>query len=377
MPTAYQTYANLQDRVEQFLQDPGALTYTTTMTDLWIEEALKGFSDIIPHIITVIFKVESRHGIDVTGTASSLTDSVKSQFLSTDPTNEKVIHNITDNTWAVVEGFTNTSVLTLSADIMDANEQYEIYDKRCWNERQIYIGDMAPFIGIIDVRYPLSIRGLRGGRGLHEVKRDFMFLDDKIEIDVSWVHDSDPTLSPPRDADVYVRFAAPHQLTQLADLAGAVHTEGALAATSLQVKDFTDTEIVEIGDEFHIADQRTLYKVTTGVTLATQSGAGSQISFYPPLEAVASVSDVITFRKSTLRPQHENILFKWICGLALQSESFNRINAISPGGTGVYERFESKGLRLVAEAKDEAMREYDVDLWAETSYSRGRQLSEL
>ena len=115
--------------------------------------------------------------------------------------------------------------------------------------------------------------------------------------------------------------------------------------------------------------------MTTGVTLATQASSGSQISFYPPLESVAAVGDVITFRKSTLRPQHENILFRWICGIALQSESFNRINAISPGGMGVYERFRDRGELMVARAKNEAMKEYDVELWANTTYSRGIQSS--
>ena len=127
------TYAQIEDVVQQMLQDTTLSTYDTTETGYWIEESLKEFSHYDPHLVPVLFQIESRTGSDTAGTASSLTDATKTQFLATDATNEKVIYNTIDKTWAVVLTRTSSSVMTLSADIMDLGEGYAIFNKRCWN----------------------------------------------------------------------------------------------------------------------------------------------------------------------------------------------------------------------------------------------------
>jgi len=349
------TYANVQDRVEQWLQDTGSATYDTTELGMWIEEGLKEFSSIKPHVFEVTFKIESRYGTETAGTANTLTDGNKGQFVSTDPTNEKVVHNITDNTWAVVEGYSDANTLTISKDIMDSGEQYEIYNKRCRNKKQIYIGDMPPYLEVLSVEYPLGTR------------REFKVLGDKIEIDVVAVNDSNSTLSPPLDVDVLVRFAVPHVLSQLTDWAGELTADESENDTTIAIDGMGTTETIEVGEEFHLENHRTRYKVTAQVTMAT--GAGN-VSFYPPLEAAASDNDDITFVKSTLKPQYENILIEMICGIALQSESMNQINAVPVGGTNLYERLTEKGERMLGRARAKLMTEVDVDETATYIYSK-------
>lgn len=319
------SYSDLIARVSQFLQDTGLATYDATELGYWTEDELKTLSLYVPHFVDVIFKVESRTGTETAGTASTLTDTDKAQFLSTDDDKEKVIHNTTDDTWAVVTGYTSTSVLSISSDIMDSDENYEIYNKRCKNKRQIYLGDMPPYLWVDSVEYPLG------------TERNFLIYGDILEIDVedATILDSDSTLDSLNQVEVLVKFAVPQILCQLADLAGAVHTAGAVDATTMQVKSFTDTQIVEVGDEFNIADHRTTYIVSTQLTLATQASTGSSLAFYPGLEAVTAASDVITFIKSTLKPEYEVILADLIVSRAKISDAErHRIQALADLTTG-------------------------------------------
>jgi len=305
------SYANLTTRILQFLQDTGPTTYDATETGFAIENELKRLSRFAPLLIDIIYQVESRTGKDTAGTASKLTDTTNSQFLAADATKEKVIHNTTDDTWAVVTGYTSTSVLSLSADIMASGEGYEIYNKRCRNEKQIYIGDMPPYLWIESVEYPVGTE-----RNLLQISRDIIELD----VDDSTIQDSDTTLSPLKKVDVLVKFALPQVLCQLTDLAGAVHTGGAVGATTMQVKSFTDAEVVEVGELFNIADHRTTYIVTTELTLASQASTGSSLAFYPGLESATSADDVITFVKSSLQPDHEDLLERMVVSRAVQSD---------------------------------------------------------
>jgi len=320
------SYATLTARILQFLQDTGVATYDATETGYAIENELKRLSRYSPVLVDVIYQVESREGTETAGTASTLTDTSKSQFLSTDPTKEKVVHNITDHTWAVVEGWTSTSVLTISKDIMADGEDYEIYNKRCKNKRQIYIGDMSPYLWVESVEYPIG------------TERNFKVIsEDVIELDVvdSAIKDSDSTLSILNNVDVLVKFAIPQVLNQLADLVGAVHTAGAVDATTMQIKGFTDTQVVEVGEMFNIADHRTTYIVTVELTLATQASTGSLLTFYPGLEATTTADEVITFVKSTLQPNHEDLLEELVVATLKESDAErHRIQAIADLTTG-------------------------------------------
>ena len=297
------SYANLLTRILQWLQDTGAAIFASAETEYGIENELKHLSRYSPQIIDVIYKIESRTGTDVTGTGSSLTDLVKLQFVAGDATEEKVVHNTTDHTWAVVLANSSTSVNTLSADIMDANEKYEIYNKRCRNKKQIYIGDMPSYLSIKSVEYPIGT-----------LRNYTLISDDIIELEVydSVVKDSDSTLTNLNRVEVLVKFAVSHVVCQLTDLAGAVHTAGVVDAKTMQVKSFTDAEVIEVGEVFTIANHRTTYIVTTAVTLATQASTGSALSFYPGLEAATVGDDVITFKKSSLRPTEEDYLIRLV-----------------------------------------------------------------
>ena len=338
------SYATFVTRLLGYLQDTGAATYDSTQTGYAIENELKRLSRYGPTILDVIYRVESREGSDTAGTTDKLTDTGKSQFLSTDPTNEKVVHNITDDTWAVITGYTSTSVVTISNDIMASGESYEIYNKQCRNKRQIYIGDMAPYLWIESVEYPIGVE-----RTFFHVSKDII----ELEVEDFVVKDSDSTISTLNKVDVLVKFAVPQVLCQLADLAGAVHTEGAAAATTMQVKNFTDAQIVEVGEMFNIAGHRTTYIVTTQLTLADQASTGSSLAFHPPLEAVASVGDVITFVQSTLQPNHEDILELLVASTLKISDAEQLriqamadlvtgralLNTVNVGGPGVPEEY--------------------------------------
>lgn len=339
------SYADITTLILQMLQDTGAATYDSTETGYWIEEELKSVL-YPPHIIDVIFKIESRSGTDGTavGVTSTLTDASKSQFLTTDPTNEKVIHNIKDNTWAVVLTRTSESVLTLSADIMRSGEQYEIYNKRCRNKKQIYIGDVADYLhidSIYSVEYPIG------------QNRNWTLYDNVLEILVDRVQDSDPTKSPLLNVDVLVRFVKPHRLCELTDLAGACTAVEPEGETTLAVKSLLGGETIEIGDELHIENHRTLYTVTTGKLLAG-SGAGNgtgDIIVFPGMEAATAINDVITFVKSTLKPHHEEIFCHRVAARAVLSDNIRHINAIPKGGQAVWSNMQVWAERKLAETE--------------------------
>ncbi len=326
-----QTYAETQTKILQMLQDVAGATYDkTTEIAYWIEEELKEFSQYDPHIVPVVFQIESRFGSDTAGTASSLTDTTKSQFLTTDPAGEKVIHNTNDDTRAVVLTRTSTSVMTLSADIMDSGESYEIYNRRCWNNRQIYIGNPTDirhdsYLWIDSVEYPIG------------TKRSWRVYNDVLEIMVNNVGDSNSTLDPLNAVDVLVRFAKPHRLCQMTDLQGAVQAAGSAGSVAIVAYNFTLTEAAEVGDEFHIENHRTLYTCTEGITWSDAVN-GNVLYFFPALEADAPKDDVIFFTKSTLQPQHEALFCRMVAARAILSDVTARINTINKGGATVYQK---------------------------------------
>lgn len=330
------TYAQITTLVLQMLQDTTPDIYVAAETGYWIEESLKEVSYYDPHLVPVVFQIESRTGTDTAGTEDELTDTTESQFVDSDATSEKVVHNTTDHTWAVIEGQDSTFVLTLSADIMASGEDYHIYNKRCWNARQIYIGDMAPYLWIDSVEYPIG------------QKRNWKVYDDVLEIDVAYVADSDSTQTDLPNVDVLVRFAMPHRLFQIATLIGELTANESKGDTRIAIDGLTQAAgtVVEIGDEFHLENHRTLYTVTADTTLA--SGCGN-INFFPALEAAATNDDDITFTKSTLKPQHEELFCHLVAARCVLSDNINYINAINKGGPEVYARFRDWGERKLGE----------------------------
>ena len=337
-----QSYATIQTRILQLLQDTSSATYDTTELGMWIEDELKRTSRYQSLLIDVIFKIESRFGTDSAGTASKLTDTSKAQFLAADATDEKVIHNTTDDTWAVVTAQDSTSILSLSRNIMASGENYEIYNKRCRNKRQIYIGDMPSEFRqkVVRVEYPIG------------TERNFRLLDDVIELDVldSTMRDSDSTLSPLNPVDVLVTFAVPHILSQLTDWSGEVDLVAGYAAgdTTIHIDGMQTSGTIEIGELFTLENHRSVYIITTAGTLASSEG---DISFYPGLETTSADNDDISFRKSTLTPELEEILCQRVAARAILSNTVTKVASINPGGSGAYERERQWAMDMLAETE--------------------------
>ncbi len=327
------TYAEMQDLIEQMLQDTGNAVYDTTELGFWIEEGLKEIATYTPHVVPVVFKIESRFGTETSGTANKLTDTTKSQFLSGDA--EKVVHNITQSTRGVVESQDSTSVLSLNADIMNLGDNYRIYNKRCWNNRQVYIGDITDYLTVDSVEYPIG------------QKRNWRVYNDVLEIDIHLIADSDSTLTRSRNIDVLVRFNKPHRLNQLTDWSGEANANGTKGDTTLAIDGMGDTEIIERGDEFYLQFHRTIYTITKDVTT---SGNAATITFFPGLEAAITDNDDIEFVKSTLKPQDEEAFAQLVAGRAVLSDTMNYINKVNTGGAGTWADFQAKGERFLSEA---------------------------
>ena len=329
-------YAAMSTLIATKVQSSGTADFSVAEVDYQIEESLKEITSLQPHILPVTFKLESRSGTDVTGTASKLTDSVKAQFLAADAADEKVVHNTTDNTWAVVLTQDSTSILALSANIMAANEKYEIYNKQCWNKKQIYIGDMPEFTDIHSVEYPIGTR------------RNWKLYDKVLEVEVDSVPDSDSTLDTLADVTVLVRFIKPHLLSQLTDWAGTFAATAAAAATSISATALQSAGTIEAGEELTIENHRTTYVVVSSATIASNTAA---VSIYPPLEsAVASTAWVLTFRKSTLLPEQEDIMASLAAGRLLEMKAPKFLNLPNIGGGNVTGKFQNSGERMVNEA---------------------------
>ncbi len=306
------SYANVLAEVLQYLQDSGAAIFVTADTQYGIENELKHLSRYSPQAIDVIYKIESRTGTATSGT--SLTDTTKNQFVGGDATYEKVVHNTTDHTWAVVLANSSTSVNTLSADIMDSGDKYAIYNKRCRNKKQIYIGDMPPYLSIKLVEYPIGIP-----RNYTRVSNDVI----ELEVYDSTIRDSDSTLTNLSQTEVLIKFAVPHTLCQMTDLVGAVHTArdlSTLPVSAVIAYGFKLTETCEVGDTFYIANHRSLYTCTEAITWSDATN-GNVLYFYPELEAPVLQNDVITFNKSSLTPEEENYLIRLVSARACISKS--------------------------------------------------------
>jgi len=147
-----------------------------------------------------------------------------------------------------------------------------------------------------------------------------------LEIHVDQVEDSDSTLTTLSNVDVLVRFAKPHRLCQLTDLVGACSAIEPVGETSIALKDLATTEVIEIGDELHIADMR----------------------LYPGMEAATADGDVVTFTQSTLKPNHEELFCHLVVARAVLSDNINYINAINKGGPNTWANYQSWGERKLA-----------------------------
>ena len=334
-------YAAFTTLIVTKLQSAGTMDFSVAEVDYAVEEGLKEYSTFKPHIVPILFQIESRYGTTSTA-ASTLTDTTKLQFLATDDDNEKVVHDTTNNGWAVVKtASTSTSVLVLNASILTANDSYEIYNKRCWNNKQVYIGDVLPLINDIEsVEYPIG------------TKRNWSLPSEGVlEIGADYVPDSNAntavvTNSP--DVNVIVRFYRAHQLSSMTDWVGAAGSAGAsVGATTMTYTGLAVSNTIKEGYEFNITTHKQSYIVTANTTAST-AGAGT-VPFYPPLEAAVAASTGITFIKSTLNPHEEEIFADLVAARLAINKAPKYFNAISLGGGNVWQNFLTWGERRLGE----------------------------
>ena len=323
--------------VTQKLQSSGTSDFSVSEVNDQIKECLKELATFTPfHIVPVIFKIEGRYGTASETSANNLVDTPKGHFVSTDPADEKVIHNITDNDRAVVLTQASTAQIGLSRDIMTNGDFYQIYNRFCWNQRQVYIGDVPEKQGIYSVEYPVG------------EKRNFRLYDNILEADFQYIPDTNSNtakVSNLPDADMLVKFKMPHQLSQLTDWSATFSATASSAATSIAATALQSAGTIEVGTELTIENHRTTYFVAAETTIASSAVT---MSIYPPLEsAVASTAWVITIRKSSLEPNQEELFADLVAArLAInKSPKFIRSVAIS----GRWNDWQSWGERRLAE----------------------------
>ena len=348
------TRADLTTLVLTKLADTAQTYFAASAVTYAIDESLKEFSQTFPHIVLATFKIESRSGTATSTSAGNLIDTTKSQFLAADATNEKVIHNTTDDTRAVVKTCNSTSSLALSVDIMALGENYEIYNTRCTNNHQIYIGDFPNWIGIERIEYPQGSR-----RNWEEIINKQV-----VELDIDSVYDSNSTLTPLPQVDVYVYFRLTHVLTPLTDTSATLGATAAVSATTLAMSSLQTSGTITAGDEFFMAGQRTAYVVTANTAIASNT---STITFWPPLEAnISSSATIATFVQSSLKQPHEELFADLVtANLALYAAP-KYIPGINITGANTWQEYITLGERLRARV-DARMRPFRQT----TIYSRG------
>ncbi len=92
------------------------LTIDCTKVEYNLDKTLVKFP--LPVIATIVT------GSDTAGTANKLTDSTKT-FTTADV--GRLIYNTTDSTFAIVTAYDSATVLSISSDIMDNTENYELW----------------------------------------------------------------------------------------------------------------------------------------------------------------------------------------------------------------------------------------------------------
>lgn len=331
--------------VARQLQSSGTADFTVAEVNDGLTRSLAEYSDYKPHIVNITFDLEGRYGTDTTASASALTDTVKGQFLAADATNEKIVHNITRNTKAVILTQSSTAIVTIGSNLMTANDQYKIYNKQCWNQRQVYIGDVTNYQSIHSVEYPIGQR------------RNWKIYDSVLEVDVDSVPDSNSNtaiVSIPNNIQTLVRFNYPHALPNLTDWTATFGATATVSATSISATALQSAGTINQGTEFTIENHRTTYTVATSATIAANTVA---LTFFPALEApVSSTAWVLTLRQSTLDPQDEEIIAKLAAGRIMESKANKFPNAISLGGGAVWQNFRVLGQSIVNESLTELKR---------------------
>ena len=337
-----------------------------------MDTALAEISEAVPFVIVDIFQLETRRGSATSTSANNLVDATNVQFLSGDT--GKMVYNITDKTWAVIESFSSTSQVGLSKDIMASGEAYEIYNKGCWNHRQINIEDSGDFLWVIGAVYPAEPDAMFFGTQ-RNIRNLTLHNQNKIaEIDVAWV---DNTKDADAAKDIYIYFAKQHRLNVMTDVAGTLAATAAVDVTSMSMTSLALAETIYKNQLFTVEvisgiDSRLTYRVSADVTLA---GGGATVSFWPGLEAAIDNGAIVNFISSTLTPELERILIDLVTGQILMAEGISQVNQTPKGGQAVGKLTFNMGRTMLERARLQLKGLVDVDLRANHTYSRGMILT--
>ncbi len=327
------TFADLIDQVQSALGDD-TTTFTDAIVTVQIEDALREFSDYEPRIVLYTYKLESRTGTATSTLSTWLVDSAAQFVAATDV--DKDIFNTTDRTWAKVisNGANSTTQLNLSKDIMASGETYEMFNKGCWTNKQINIGDITDYVGpdhgVIAVEYKT--------RKTPREYRNFKVEGDILTIDID---DSPPdSSSSTADIEVHIWIQRRHQCTQqtittlYVDL-GAGYSAGDTAIL-VDYDGGAVTGTIKEGTNFTIHETRGDYMVTAD---ATFSGNEVTLQIFPGLENDIADDKTIWLMKSSLNNREERLVVD-LAAARLGMIKF--ANSITKGGQAVFNRSQSK-----------------------------------
>ena len=266
-------------------------------------------SDYSPYIVLVRRRIESRYGIATTDTASALVDATNAQFLSTDT--DKVIYNASTCRWGVVTAYVSTSQITLDHDLFpDGNEAYYMFNAGCMNSKQVNISDFPGYTKVKSAEYPVGTPRYIDSdvNGIVEIGYDGGMPNS------SSVADTSP------DIIVHLYLKRRHFISQLTTFTGAVDLPAGYVAgsTSMVIDGLTTADVVKRGQPFTIAGVPGEYTVTDDVTVADSHAT---VSFFPGLEVAATDDDAVTWVKSTLTPELEEIFDDWCSGKMMRNKS--------------------------------------------------------
>ncbi len=297
--------------VQQVLFDTGAAEWSAAEIRYFLNQGLRDLSHYSPrHVDEELgLNVEARTGSATSTLANNLVDATNAHFVAGDV--NKVIYNTTDYTRAKIITYTSTTTVALSKDIMVSGEGYEIYNRECRNNKQVYVGDLANDV-LLDVtenkiEYPIGSY------------RNF----EPITVNVIEILTDD---SPDTDyTKAYINFARIHKLPNLTDWAGAVNNASGYAAgsVSMAINLLGSDATIPEGAEFTITSVSGLYTVTEDATITTNAAT---ISFYPGLDTAVINGQVITFTKSTLTPPLETLLANYVAGLCCLNITTEKIH---------------------------------------------------
>src|SRR3990167_3801826 len=357
------SYSDLSALVSNKLSDTAVSEFPAANVDYHLEESLKEVSEQFPHKIETIYKIESRYGIPSSTSANNLVDSTKGQFLAADSTDEKVVYNSTRQTWATITSFSSTAQVGLSADIIKAtSDQYYIFNKMCQNSKQVYVGNIIEVSEPVKAEYPANYyprrwRNVRWEQGNRVLELGIDFRPDDSDSDTS---------NYSARLDVLVEFRKPHILSQLTDWSATLTATAAVGATSLACTALQSAGTIEEGEEFVLPGHRSTYVIVADTTISSNTAT---ISFQPPLEiAVGSTATVVTFTKSTLTPQLEDIQADHVAAKLAINHGAKFANSISIGGGNVWRNYVEWGNNRLNEITRKINRESTWNTY--TSYSR-------